>query len=618
MSGTLVRPAVGSDLPSITDLYNHYVRTSPATFDLAPVSLENRRQWMAALPRRPASTVGGGGRRHDHGLRHQRQGPREAGLPRVDRDDGLRASGAPRQGDRQEPLRRDLLGVEVARTCTAPTRRSCSRTRRRSPFTRASASSRPGCSARSDASSTGTGTSSGSSALCHDHDGAGDADRRGSPADDRVLPGEDRASCSRGGRELGPSRRRGRRSSRSRRAQGRGPHGWDDRPLPRRDPASSRAALARALARLVETRTPLHGAADHRVSESLYLADPEGNGLELYRDRPRESWVWHDGLVSMATDPLDVDGLLAEGRRRRRRGGGLPEGTRVGHVHLRVAHIAPAERFYCELIGFDLTTRYGDGASFVATGGYHHHVAFNTWAGVGAPRPPANAAGLKEFVVDLGQAGRSDRAVLRASRGGPRARGNGRPRPRSLRKCRWTGGTMKIRRIGVRSSRFSPRRLTQLRRNDGKALYVAKCAMCHGNDGVGRAAGNRIEELQRSRLQERRHRGPHRDDHSRRPGEDEGARGQDDARSARPRSPPTFSRWRSEATTSAFPSRGCSLRRPSRRRHRRARPAVFLFHLRLQSAVETATTMTSGHLLAPRGEVKRRGPLVRPAGEHRR
>jgi catechol 2,3-dioxygenase len=89
----------------------------------------------------------------------------------------------------------------------------------------------------------------------------------------------------------------------------------------------------------------------------------------------------------MATDPLDVDGLLAEGEAQATPWSGLPEGTRVGHVHLRVAHIAPAERFYCELIGFDLTTRYGDGASFVATGGYHHHVAFNTWAGVGALVP---------------------------------------------------------------------------------------------------------------------------------------------------------------------------------------------------------------------------------------
>jgi catechol 2,3-dioxygenase len=175
----------------------------------------------------------------------------------------------------------------------------------------------------------------------------------------------------------------------------------------------SRAALARALARLAETKTPLHGAADHRVSESLYLADPEGNGLELYRDRPRESWVWHDGLVTMTTDPLDVDGLLAEGEAQGTPWRGLPDGTRVGHVHLRVAHIAPAERFYCDLIGFDLTTRYGDGASFVATGGYHHHVAFNTWAGVGVPPPPANARGLKEFVVNLGQAGEVGRAVLR-------------------------------------------------------------------------------------------------------------------------------------------------------------------------------------------------------------
>jgi catechol 2,3-dioxygenase len=164
---------------------------------------------------------------------------------------------------------------------------------------------------------------------------------------------------------------------------------------------SSRAELARALSRLVETRTPLQGAADHRVSESLYLADPEGNGIELYRDRPRESWVWDKGLVRMTTDPLDVEALLNEGQTNPAPWSGLPPGTIIGHVHLRVAHIAPTERFYCELLGFELTARYGSGASFVAAGGYHHHVAFNTWSGIGAPPAPESAAGLQEFVVEL-------------------------------------------------------------------------------------------------------------------------------------------------------------------------------------------------------------------------
>lgn len=180
----------------------------------------------------------------------------------------------------------------------------------------------------------------------------------------------------------------------------------------------SRAALAKALAHLVETRTPLQGAADHIVSESLYLADAEGNGIELYRDRPRETWTWRDGQLAMATDPLDVDALWREGRADDAPWQGLPAGTTMGHVHLRVAHIAPAERFYCDLIGFSLTARYGRQASFVAADGYHHHVAFNTWGGVGAPPPPKNALGLKEIVIDLGDRGAVERAVERLGKAG--------------------------------------------------------------------------------------------------------------------------------------------------------------------------------------------------------
>jgi catechol 2,3-dioxygenase len=163
----------------------------------------------------------------------------------------------------------------------------------------------------------------------------------------------------------------------------------------------SREALARALARLVDTRTPLQGTADHLVSEALYLADTEGNGIELYRDRPREEWAWEDGAIRMTTEPLDLSALLEEGRAIGSAWRGLPEGTILGHVHLRVSVIAPAERFYCDLLGFELTTRYGTQASFVSTGGYHHHVAFNTWGGVGAPPPPGGAAGLREFVVNF-------------------------------------------------------------------------------------------------------------------------------------------------------------------------------------------------------------------------
>jgi catechol 2,3-dioxygenase len=174
----------------------------------------------------------------------------------------------------------------------------------------------------------------------------------------------------------------------------------------------SRADLARALARLIETDIPLEGAADHGVSEALYLADPDGNGLEIYRDRPRTEWPIADGRLHMGTRPIDFDGLrgaMAAGLV----ASGLEEGTTVGHVHLHVSRLDDAERFYVGLLGFDLMQRYGPGALFVSAGGYHHHVGLNTWAGVGAPPPPDGAIGLRHFVLRLPDAGALDAVVGR-------------------------------------------------------------------------------------------------------------------------------------------------------------------------------------------------------------
>jgi len=180
----------------------------------------------------------------------------------------------------------------------------------------------------------------------------------------------------------------------------------------------SRDALARSLSRLAETGTRLQGAADHLVSEALYLADPEGNGIELYRDRPRDTWTWDNARVAMTTDPLDVEALLAEGDAAGSAWSGLPEGTVIGHVHLKVGRIAPAEQFYCGVLGLDLTARYGPMASFVSYGGYHHHVAFNTWGGVGVPPAPDGATGLMEFVLNLPNADDVLRIVKRAAAAG--------------------------------------------------------------------------------------------------------------------------------------------------------------------------------------------------------
>jgi catechol 2,3-dioxygenase len=160
----------------------------------------------------------------------------------------------------------------------------------------------------------------------------------------------------------------------------------------------SRAHLARALRRLVDARTRLQGAADHGVSEAIYLADPDGNGIEIYRDRPRPEWPMTDGQLHMGVDPLDLEALLDESDDR---SSALGPGTVVGHVHLHVADLAAARRFYVDVLGFAVMQRYGPSALFVSAGGYHHHIGLNTWAGVGAPPPPPGAVGLRHFVVSL-------------------------------------------------------------------------------------------------------------------------------------------------------------------------------------------------------------------------
>ena len=183
----------------------------------------------------------------------------------------------------------------------------------------------------------------------------------------------------------------------------------DARPRPRRATGlyhfailvPSRIELARSLRRLAEQRYPLQGAADHLVSEALYLADPDDNGIEIYRDRPRDEWSWQDGQVRMATDPLDLDGILAELPAGEASGTGLHPGTILGHMHIHVADLRAAEAFYHGLLGFDIMLHFGPSALFVAAGGYHHHIGLNTWAGVGAPPPPDDAAGLRYFAITL-------------------------------------------------------------------------------------------------------------------------------------------------------------------------------------------------------------------------
>lgn len=163
----------------------------------------------------------------------------------------------------------------------------------------------------------------------------------------------------------------------------------------------SRFHLARSLKRIAETQTPVQGFADHHVSEAVYLADPDGNGIEIYRDRPRDEWRYVDGKLRMGTDRLDLEGVMAELARRDEAEEGLDAQTVIGHMHLHVADIPRAEAFWCGVVGFDLVLRYGPTASFASAGGYHHHLGMNTWAGVGAPPPPPDAIGLRYFVLRL-------------------------------------------------------------------------------------------------------------------------------------------------------------------------------------------------------------------------
>lgn len=163
----------------------------------------------------------------------------------------------------------------------------------------------------------------------------------------------------------------------------------------------SRRDLGFALARLANARWPLDGASDHLVSEALYLSDPDGNGIEIYRDRPREEWQWVDGKLAMSTLPLDLQSVLDEVKATPALQPLAPSGTRIGHVHLQVSDLAQAEQFYGGLLGFEVMVRGYPGALFVSAGGYHHHLGLNTWHSRDAGPPAPGAVGLRSFEIVL-------------------------------------------------------------------------------------------------------------------------------------------------------------------------------------------------------------------------
>jgi catechol 2,3-dioxygenase len=179
-----------------------------------------------------------------------------------------------------------------------------------------------------------------------------------------------------------------------------------------------RADLARWLAHAARDRVPLQELSDHYVSEAIYLADPDGHGIEIYWDRPREHWR---GKVAerMTTLPLDVDGLLGElADPAAEPFDGLPAETVIGHVHLKVANIPSTIAFYRDILGFALMARLGEQAAFLAAGGYHHHLGANTWESAGASAAPPGTASLRQATIVPGSRGEQEQSAARVREAG--------------------------------------------------------------------------------------------------------------------------------------------------------------------------------------------------------
>jgi len=179
----------------------------------------------------------------------------------------------------------------------------------------------------------------------------------------------------------------------------------------------SRVALAIVLRRLVAHGVRL-GASDHLVSEALYMDDPDGNGIEIYRDRLPGEWNWDGPTVAMATQHLDLRSLLAAAPASVPVNEPMPAGTVVGHVHLQVGDIAGAKRFYVDHLGFDVTTDRYPGALFVSAGRYHHHLGLNVWQSRGGSAPPAGSVGLVHYEVVLPDAAALELVRARMSQAG--------------------------------------------------------------------------------------------------------------------------------------------------------------------------------------------------------
>ncbi len=173
----------------------------------------------------------------------------------------------------------------------------------------------------------------------------------------------------------------------------------------------NRSELGKTLLHFIQMGYPLQGASDHLVSEAIYLTDPDGNGIEIYSDRPASTWNWDNTSVMMSTEPLDAESLLAAGK-----GApwdGLPTGTLMGHLHLHVSELPKTEEFYIKGLGFEVVNRYGEQALFISSGGYHHHIGLNTWNGIGAPSPLQNSVGIASYSLVFPNVAAREKVIMR-------------------------------------------------------------------------------------------------------------------------------------------------------------------------------------------------------------
>ncbi|MBL1226840.1 VOC family protein [Enterococcus sp. BWR-S5] len=159
----------------------------------------------------------------------------------------------------------------------------------------------------------------------------------------------------------------------------------------------TRKDLGNTLFALLKKEAPIIGASDHGYSEAIYLEDPEGNGIEIYRDKPKSDWdIQADGRIAGITVEMDAEGVLAS---RDEATDKFPAGTVVGHVHLAVSDLAKTEQFYTEILGLGLKDQFGAQARFFAAGGYHHHIGTNVWTSKDLPAPDEQTVGLDFFTL---------------------------------------------------------------------------------------------------------------------------------------------------------------------------------------------------------------------------